>query len=112
MGFCCQVDFWLKELQKSGPQDIAIAVVGCKLDLVKESPSRRMVSVAEAENYAAKVGAKHFETSARTGADCHAPFDYLGDEFVMMRKNRPELQSSRDRVEVSAPSPVRGVKCC
>lgn len=108
-----QVDFWLRELRKSRAQeDVAIAVVGCKLDLIQKNPARRAVSQAEAESYCSRIDAKYFETSALTGENCNAPFEYLVDEFVLMRASRPELQKShRDRIEVSAPSSSQS-KCC
>lgn len=56
-----KVKNWVKELKKMLGNDIALCIAGNKIDLEKQ----RNVSVAEAEAYAATVGAKHFHTSAK-----------------------------------------------
>jgi len=56
-----KVKNWVKELRKMLGTDISLAIVGNKFDLEKN----RVVSVEEAELYAASVGAKHYHTSAK-----------------------------------------------
>ncbi|ESN93897.1 hypothetical protein HELRODRAFT_88095 [Helobdella robusta] len=56
-----KVQTWVKELRKMLGSDICLRIVGNKIDLDKE----RHVSLEEAENYSASVGAKHFQTSAK-----------------------------------------------
>jgi len=56
-----KVKNWVKELRKMLGTDICLAIVGNKFDLDKN----RVVSVEEAEMYAASVGAKHYHTSAK-----------------------------------------------
>lgn len=56
-----KVKNWVKELRKMLGNDISLCIAGNKIDLEKD----RHVSVAEAEEYAASVGAKHFHTSAK-----------------------------------------------
>ncbi|XP_022293695.1 ras-related protein Rab-21-like [Crassostrea virginica] len=56
-----KVKNWVKELRKMLGNDICLCIAGNKIDLEKD----RHVSVAEAEAYAASVGAKHFHTSAK-----------------------------------------------
>ncbi|XP_077999839.1 ras-related protein Rab-21-like [Glandiceps talaboti] len=56
-----KVKNWVKELKKMLGNDICLCIAGNKIDLEKE----RHVPVAEAEAYAASVGAKHFHTSAK-----------------------------------------------
>jgi len=56
-----KVKNWVKELRKMLGQDIALAIVGNKIDLEKE----RNVTVAQAEEYAKSVGAVHYQTSAK-----------------------------------------------
>ncbi|XP_061195920.1 ras-related protein Rab-21-like [Saccostrea echinata] len=56
-----KVKNWVKELRKMLGNEICLCIAGNKIDLEKE----RHVSVAEAEAYAASVGAKHFHTSAK-----------------------------------------------
>ncbi|XP_071488149.1 ras-related protein Rab-21-like [Diadema antillarum] len=56
-----KVKNWVRELKKMLGNDIALCIAGNKIDLEKQ----RNVSVADAEAYAASVGAKHFHTSAK-----------------------------------------------
>ncbi|XP_054774224.1 ras-related protein Rab-21-like [Lytechinus pictus] len=56
-----KVKNWVKELKKMLGNDISLCIAGNKIDLEKQ----RNVSVADAEAYAASVGAKHFHTSAK-----------------------------------------------
>lgn len=56
-----KVKNWVKELRKMLGNDICLCIVGNKIDLDRD----RHVTVAEAEQYAASVGAKHFHTSAK-----------------------------------------------
>ena len=57
------VEGWHKDLMKVAPQDISVAVVGNKCDLDDE----RDVSVDEGKELAEKLGAIHYEVSAKTG---------------------------------------------
>ncbi|XP_038073559.1 ras-related protein Rab-21-like [Patiria miniata] len=56
-----KVKNWVKELRKMLGNEICLCIAGNKIDLEKQ----RNVSVAEAEAYAAQVGAKHYLTSAK-----------------------------------------------
>lgn len=56
-----KVKNWVKELRKMLGNDICLCIVGNKIDLDRD----RHVTVAEAEQYAASVGAKHYHTSAK-----------------------------------------------
>lgn len=56
-----KVKSWVKELRKMLGNDICLCIAGNKIDMEKE----RHVAVAEAEAYAASVGARHFHTSAK-----------------------------------------------
>nr|XP_057923478.1 ras-related protein Rab-21 [Doryrhamphus excisus] len=56
-----KVKSWVKELRKMLGNDICLCIVGNKIDLDKD----RNVSTEEAESYAASVGAKHYQTSAK-----------------------------------------------
>nr|ABD65439.1 Rab21 [Suberites domuncula] len=52
---------WIKELRRIVGDNIAVCIVGNKIDLEKH----RTVSHREAEDYASSVGATHFNTSAK-----------------------------------------------
>ncbi|PRP76595.1 ras-related protein Rab-21-like [Planoprotostelium fungivorum] len=56
-----RVQNWVKELRKMLGGDIVLAIAGNKSDLERN----RVVSQERAEEYAAQVGAKHFNTSAK-----------------------------------------------
>ncbi|XP_013411985.1 ras-related protein Rab-21 [Lingula anatina] len=79
-----KVKNWVKELRKMLGQDICLCIAGNKTDLEKD----RHVPVADAEEYAASVGAKHFHTSAKLNRGIEEMFldvskrmlDKAGDE--------------------------------
>eukprot|EP01113_Clastostelium_recurvatum_P005303 TRINITY_DN12369_c0_g1_i3.p1 TRINITY_DN12369_c0_g1~~TRINITY_DN12369_c0_g1_i3.p1 ORF type:complete len:213 (+),score=31.49 TRINITY_DN12369_c0_g1_i3:82-720(+) len=56
-----KVQSWVKELRKMLGDNVVLAIAGNKADLERQ----RVVSIEEAESYAASVGAKHFSTSAK-----------------------------------------------
>ncbi|RZB66641.1 ras-related protein Rab-21 [Asbolus verrucosus] len=56
-----KVKSWVKELRKILGADICLVIAGNKTDLEKN----RHVSLEEAETYSSKVGAIHFQTSAK-----------------------------------------------
>jgi len=55
---------WISELRKTGPPDAIYALVGNKADLVE---NLREVTPEEGEMFAKKIGAIHYETSAKSG---------------------------------------------
>lgn len=69
---------WVKELQQRTDGKIVYCLVGNKCDLVH----RRKVSTAEAESFAASVGAKNFEVSALTDRGVDAVFLHIGECLV------------------------------
>ena len=56
-----RVKNWVKELRKIVGDDISICIAGNKMDLEKNAH----VTVEEADEYAASVGAQHIRTSAK-----------------------------------------------
>lgn len=56
-----RVKHWVKELRRMLGKEIVLSIAGNKCDMDKS----RVVSIAEAEEYAASVGAKHYSTSAK-----------------------------------------------
>jgi len=56
-----RVQNWVKELRKMLGADIVLAIAGNKCDLERN----RVVPLVKAEEYAASVGAKHYNTSAK-----------------------------------------------
>eukprot|EP00020_Sapocribrum_chincoteaguense_P003290 CAMPEP_0170749386 /NCGR_PEP_ID=MMETSP0437-20130122/10367_1 /TAXON_ID=0 /ORGANISM="Sexangularia sp." /LENGTH=223 /DNA_ID=CAMNT_0011088305 /DNA_START=57 /DNA_END=723 /DNA_ORIENTATION=+ len=56
-----KVQSWVKELRKMLGPSISLVIAGNKVDLERN----RAVPIAEAERYAASVGATHYSTSAK-----------------------------------------------
>jgi Ras-related protein Rab-21 len=65
-----KVQHWVKELRKIVGKDIILVIAGNKIDMEK----KRQVDNAEAEAYAASVGAVHITCSAKTGKNVEAAF--------------------------------------
>ncbi|XP_002737035.1 ras-related protein Rab-21-like [Saccoglossus kowalevskii] len=73
-----KVKNWVKELRKMLGNDIALCIAGNKIDLEKE----RHVPVADAESYAASVGAKHFHTTAKLNKGIEEMFLDLSKRMI------------------------------
>jgi Ras-related protein Rab-21 len=58
-----RVRTWVKELHKIVGENIVLAIVGNKIDL-----RNRVVDLEKAKEYAAEVGAIHYETSAKNNS--------------------------------------------
>jgi len=69
-GSFAKVRQWVRELHRVVGEDIALAIAGNKIDLEPE----RQVDRAEAEAYAASVGAGHFDVSAKLNRGLEACF--------------------------------------
>lgn len=73
----------MKELQRQANENIIIALAGNKLDLVTESPDKRAVPVAEAEQYAKEAGLLFFETSAKTAEKVQELFTSIAKKLPL-----------------------------
>ncbi|KAF4527423.1 hypothetical protein B566_EDAN015943 [Ephemera danica] len=73
-----KVKNWVKELRKMLGQEVALSIVGNKIDLEKD----RNVQVEEAEQYATSVGAKHFHTSAKRNEGIEELFVELSQRML------------------------------
>ncbi|XP_033628736.1 ras-related protein Rab-21-like [Asterias rubens] len=80
-----KVKNWVKELRKMLGNEICLCIAGNKIDLEKQ----RNVSVAEAESYAAQVGAKHYLTSAKLNKG-------IEEMFLDLSKRMQELTPMED----------------
>jgi len=67
-----KVKFWVDEII-SHEESCIIAIVGTKLDLLEGGRSRA-VPLQTVRQYAERIGAKYYETSALTGTNVAAPF--------------------------------------
>lgn len=64
---------WVSELNKNGPPDIVLAIVGNKSDLAEH----RQVAFEDAKKYANKIGAFYIETSARDNFNVKVLFEQI-----------------------------------
>ena len=71
-------------------QQICIMLVGNKLDLVTENPSKRQVSSEEARRMCANhPNMRHIETSAYNRSNVNDAFELLLNEIYTSRQNMP-----------------------
>ncbi|ENN73127.1 ras-related protein Rab-21 [Dendroctonus ponderosae] len=107
-----KVKTWVKELRKMLGRDMCLAIVGNKMDLEEE----RQVPVEEAEEYASKVGATHWFTSAKLNQGVEEMFVGLARDMLAKNALAGTLsrQSSIRRnmlvVTDDEPAPAKG--CC
>ncbi|KAB0796640.1 hypothetical protein PPYR_10701 [Photinus pyralis] len=73
-----RIKSWVKELRKILGTDVCLVIVGNKTDLEKD----RNVDIEEAEEYAKKVGATHFETSAKQNTGIEEMFLSLTQQML------------------------------
>ncbi|KAJ6244773.1 ras-related protein rab-5c [Anaeramoeba flamelloides] len=79
---------WINELKKLGDPDVRIALVGNKIDLVKE----RVIKKEVGKQYAEKNGLMFFETSAKTSENV----DQLFLEMTVQLENSKKLTKKID----------------
>lgn len=68
-----QARYWTRELERHAPQQIVVALVGNKMDLVEEEPETDAAARELAEEY----GLIWFKTSAKTGENVQGVFQQL-----------------------------------
>lgn len=88
-----QVKTWVKELRKMLGKDVCLIIVGNKIDLEKD----RHVSLEEAEDYANKVGAVHFQTSAKLNQGVEDMFLVLSKNMLSINEQKESLNNSLSR---------------
>lgn len=117
----------MKELQRQANQDIVIALVGNKLDLVEDDESERQVLLDDAKAYADEADLLFFETSAKSALNVDAVFAAIGNfhltstysfthsfsfyaaekiplESIMSGRNAGGRPSGSSRVELTHPA--------
>jgi len=88
-----KVKTWVKELKKMLGSDVCLVIVGNKTDLDKD----RNVSLEDAEGYAAKVGAHHFQTSAKLNEGIEEMFLTLSKKMLSISEEKEALNGSLSR---------------
>lgn len=76
-----KVRFWVEELVQN-EKNCAIYIVGTKLDRVEEEGVNREIDAFDVKSYAEQIGAKTFETSAKTGAFVDELFHTIAIDYL------------------------------
>ncbi|CAO3641694.1 unnamed protein product [Cunninghamella blakesleeana] len=105
---------WVKELQRQANQDIIIALVGNKLDIVTEDENERQVDADDARAYAEEFNLLFFETSAKTGEYVNDVFAAIGAkiplEFINSSRNGSR-QGGSGHIEITQPTTQTSGSC-
>jgi len=94
-----KVQNWVEELRKVVGFDIVLVMASNKDDLA----AKRQVSIEEASNYAEKVGAKVFPTSAKTNKGVEEIFLELTKLLLKQQKEKEINNSSSPRNGLRGP---------
>jgi len=97
-----KVKNWVKELRKMLGTDICLMIVGNKVDLEKQ----RNVPVAVAEEYAASVGARHFQTSAKQNKGVDEIFLDLTKQMIEQADKTESAKQKNGGTRSSTPGNV------
>ena len=92
---------WVKELQRQANENIIIALAGNKLDLVTESPDKRAITQADAEQYAREAGLLFFETSAKTSENVRELFTAIAKKLPIDQAGPRNLRPGQQRQGVN-----------
>ncbi|KAI8060314.1 ras family-domain-containing protein [Gongronella butleri] len=107
---------WVKELQRQANQDIVIALVGNKLDLVTEDESERQVATEDAKAYADEADLLFFETSAKTADKVDDVFAAIAEkiplEYILSSRSGANRQGGAGRVELTQPANQGSASSC
>jgi len=87
-----RVQNWVKELRKMLGNDVVLVIVGNKIDLERN----RIVVKQKAEEFAASVGAKHFESSAKLNQGVSEMFSEL-TKLILKKEQEGDDQETGQR---------------
>jgi len=80
-----------------GEENCCLVIVGNKLDAVEQNPSLRKVELAEAQKYAASIGAAVMEVSAKSGTNVSEAFSsVVNTAFERAGRGGRELGAQKD----------------
>eukprot|EP00128_Syssomonas_multiformis_P006578 Colp12_sorted_trinity150504_noHs@29727 len=103
-----KVKDWVKELRKMLGNDICLAIAGNKIDLERD----RHVSLQEAEEYAATVGAKHFSTSAKLNKGIDELVLDLTKRMIAASQNKEDRKAAKNTVQIIDEDIKEKKGCC
>ncbi|KAH9506471.1 RAS oncogene family member Rab21 [Dermatophagoides farinae] len=85
-----KVKVWIKELRKVLGNDVCIAIIGNKIDLLSglERDQMNNVLIAEAQSYATTAGATHYCTSAKTNYGIDDVFLNLTKQMISFNQTQ------------------------
>lgn len=90
---------WVKELHEQASQDIIIALIGNKIDLLEDDPDSRKVAKEEGEKLAEEENLLFFETSAKTAININEVFLKIGETIPL--KNSKDLNENLNGLNVT-----------
>lgn len=90
---------WVKELHEQACQDIIIALIGNKIDLLEDDPDSRKVAQEEGEKLAEEENLLFFETSAKTAININEVFLKIGETIPL--KNSKDLNENLNGLNVT-----------
>lgn len=90
---------WVKELHEQASQDIIIALIGNKIDLLEDDPDSRKVAQEEGEKLAEEENLLFFETSAKTAININEVFLKIGETIPL--KNSKDLNENLNGLNVT-----------
>ena len=99
---------WVNELRQSRGDNIAIILVGNKLDLA----SQRVVSLKTMTEFAQSIGVQAFETSAKTGENVDMAFSHLVMKISKETKTVAQFGNKKMRSTVKFDQPIPEKKGC
>jgi Ras-related protein Rab-24 len=98
---------WVQKVVSQAHENCAVILVGNKLDIVEEDPSKRQVTLAQATAFAETIGADIVEASAKTSQNVAEAFQRVVRSSFIKGGEIPDPQSSLD---INAEKPSGG--CC
>jgi len=105
-----KVKFWVDELLQN-EEGCDIYIVGTKADMVATDASRKLPD--DVKEYSLKIGAKFFETSAKTGAGIEELFQDIADVFVRKESSPNGSSHVKGNANVTTVStPPEKKRCC
>lgn len=96
-----KVRFWVEELL-ANEKNCDIYIVGTKLDRILEEGEARAIGEETVQNYAENIGAKVFDTSAKTGQNVDALFFKIAEDYTKKAQETSQASRSFDAVALDA----------
>eukprot|EP01102_Stenamoeba_stenopodia_P017483 TRINITY_DN626_c0_g1_i1.p1 TRINITY_DN626_c0_g1~~TRINITY_DN626_c0_g1_i1.p1 ORF type:complete len:204 (-),score=58.35 TRINITY_DN626_c0_g1_i1:189-800(-) len=109
-----KVRFWVEELL-ANEKNCDIYIVGTKLDRILEEGEARAIGEETVQNYAENIGAKVFDTSAKTGQNVDSLFFKIAEDYTKKAQESTQANRSFDAVALDAQrnpaTPEQGCGC-